>query len=113
MKNLIYIGNAVINLDKFAGFEFDEEKYHIWAYLPYLDGGGTDLSYTTFTIQTRGEFEAIKNYIESFVAAIEAVPLEEPVTSPVSLVKPKLPLSKPPTAPKAPLKTPFKRPFKK
>ena len=134
MKNFIYIGNALINLERFAGFEFDEEKCRIWAYLPYLDAGATDLSYTTFTIETRGEFEGIKNHIESFVTEIEVVPIEEPVVSPIPLVKPKLPLSKPPTpvamrpastqvtqppvpkpklAAKAPLKTPFKRPFKK
>ena len=131
MQNLIYINNVLINLNKFVGFEFDNEYNQIWAYLPYLDGSGTALAYTTFTPATPSEFEAIKAYIQSFLIGIEVPKGNEGVEGEAGVeevVKPKLPLSKPPlpvikatpkqgarpaaAAPtfskKAKLKTPFK-----
>ena len=111
MQNLIYINNVLINLNKFVGFEFDDEYNQIWAYLPYLDGSGTALTYTTFTPATPSEFEAIKAYIQSFLIGIEVPKGDEgvegeagieevvkaPITAPYFLEsKPKLPLRKPP-----------------
>ena len=62
---LIKFNNTLLNLENFAGFEFEDESQCIWAYLPRQ----TDhkLDYIPLTLKDTGDYLSLKGYIEAAV----------------------------------------------
>jgi len=62
---LIKFNNTLLNLENFAGFEFEDESQCIWAYLPRQ----TDhkLDYIPLSLKNAEDYLSLKSYIESAV----------------------------------------------
>lgn len=77
-KMLIKVGNRVVNLNQFAGFELDDENLCLWLYLlPTESCEPEDLKYTGFRCETQHEYDDLKQHVDSIVYAGEITSSDE------------------------------------
>jgi len=70
----VKINNIHLNINRFSGFEFDDQYHRIWGYLPrVLDE--RNMEYVSFIIESAREYAHVKAQIESQVAG--AAPADE------------------------------------